>query len=215
MGTIRISYSAIPSQSSDLASSAMETLNEKSEICVSAVNGTGDREAYPKYWYAAQVRSCCEKKVANKLNGLGVETYVPFREEIRQWSDRKKKISVVLIPMVVFLHIEPDRITEVQQLSFVYEILKYPGQKSPAIIPTEQIDCLKSMIRASNGQIDFNATTFNAGDHVIVWKGKLQGLSGKIKEDSTGKVKIRVIIDLLGSATAEISVSDLKILTGQ
>lgn len=178
----------------------------------SVVNVTTDREAYPKHWYVAQVRSCCERKVANKLKDLGIETYVPLKEEIRQWSDRKKKVSVVLIPMAVFLNIESEKILDIQKLSFVYGILKYPGQKSPAIIPAEQIQCLKFMVETSNGQVDFSPSTFKVGDNVSILRGNLKGLSGTIKEDSNGKVKIGVILDLLGCATAEIPVYNLKLI---
>lgn len=178
----------------------------------SVVNVITDREACSKCWYVAQVRSCCERKVANRLKDLGIETYVPLREEMRQWSDRKKKVSVVLIPMVVFLYVEPEKVIEIQKLSFIYGILKYPGQKYPAIIPLEQIQCLKFMVESSNGQVDFIPSKFKVGDNVIVLRGNLKGLSGIIKEDSNGKIRIGIILDLLGCATAEIPVSNLKLI---
>lgn len=56
----------------------------------SFVNGTNDREAYPKRWVAALVQMNCEKKVASKLDKLGITNYVPIQKEIHQWSDRKK-----------------------------------------------------------------------------------------------------------------------------
>lgn len=176
----------------------------------SQVNGTCDREARPKFWYALKVRSCCERKVEKKLNTLSIDTYVPLRQETRQWSDRTKKISIILIPMVVLIKIEPERIPEVKKLSFVFDIFKFPGQKVPAKIPPEQIESLKFLVDSSNGQIDFKPTDFKLGDNVTIWRGDLKGLSGIIKENSNGKAKIGVIIDLLGCATAEISISDLK-----
>lgn len=177
------------------------------------VNVTTDREACPKFWYAAQVRSCCEKKVEKKLNALGIKTYVPVRQEIRQWTDRKKKIAIVLIPMIVLLNVEPDKLFEIKKFSFIYDILKFPGQKEPAIIPSEQIDKLKLMVEYSSGQIEFKPSDFKAGDNVMICRGNLKGISGTIKEDSTGRVRIGIIIDFLGCAIAEIPVSDLKLIT--
>lgn len=177
----------------------------------SPVNGIGDREARPKFWYAVQVRSCCERKVEQKLKTFGIETYIPMRHETRQWSDRKKKIYIVLIPMVVLIKVEPELLPDVKKLSFVYDILKYPGQKAPAIIPSEQVEHLKYMVDLSNGELDFKPKEYKLGDNVTIWRGDLKGLSGKIKEDSNGRAKIGVIVDLLGCAIAEISISDIKL----
>ena len=55
----------------------METLNEISKICVSAVNGTDDREAHEKFWVAAYTRPRCEKKAVAEIKKLGIETYLP------------------------------------------------------------------------------------------------------------------------------------------
>lgn len=181
----------------------------------STVAVTGEREACPKFWYAVQVRSCCERKVAKKLDALGLTTYVPLRQEMRQWSDRKKKISIVLIPMIVFLNVETEKLSEIKKYSFVYDILRFPGQPHPAIIPSEQIHNLKFMIESSHGQVDFQSVDFKSGDNVIVCRGDLKGLTGTIKENSNGKARIGVVIDLLGCAIAEISISDLQLLNNQ
>ena len=66
---------------------------DKAKAEASIVNVTTDREAYPKRWIAALVQMCTEKKVGDKLRKLNVENFVPTQVEIRQWSDRKKKIE--------------------------------------------------------------------------------------------------------------------------
>ena len=43
----------------------------------SFVNGTNDREAYPKRWIAVLVQVNCEKKTATRLGKVGYETYIP------------------------------------------------------------------------------------------------------------------------------------------
>lgn len=67
---------------------------------------TGNGEAYPKQWLAVYVRLYHEKKTSARLNTMGIENFLPIQEEIHQWSDRRKKISRVLIPMIVFVHVE-------------------------------------------------------------------------------------------------------------
>ena len=72
----------------------------------SSVNGTDDREAYSKSWIALYTRPRSEKKVRDYLNSIGIENYLPVQYQLRQWSDRKKLVEVVVIPMVIFVTIE-------------------------------------------------------------------------------------------------------------
>lgn len=41
------------------------------------VSVTTDREAHPVRWVAALVQMCMEKKVGERLQKLGIESYVP------------------------------------------------------------------------------------------------------------------------------------------
>ena len=82
----------------------MDKVAEKN-MEVTFADGTNDGEAVPKRWIAALVKMNCEKQVSNKLAKLGYDTYVPTQKEIHQWSDRKKRIDRIVIPMVVFVRL--------------------------------------------------------------------------------------------------------------
>ena len=69
-------------------------------------NGTGEGVAYSKRWYVALVRMHHEKKVAERLNKMGIENFVPVQQELHQWSDRRKMVESVLLPMRVFVHVD-------------------------------------------------------------------------------------------------------------
>ena len=54
---------------------------------------------------------------------MGIENFLPIQEEIHQWSDRRKKISRVLIPMIVFVHVdalERKKVLELYSVNRVY-----------------------------------------------------------------------------------------------
>lgn len=74
----------------------------------SFVNGTNDRGAHPKRLIAALVQVNCEKRVAKRLEDLGVVNYVPTPKEVHNWSDRRKVIHRVVIPSIVFVRISQD-----------------------------------------------------------------------------------------------------------
>jgi hypothetical protein len=69
-----------------------------------AVNVTDDREACPKHRVEALVKVHSERSVSKKLQDMGIECWVPTQSEVHQWSDCKKKVERVVIPMIIFVH---------------------------------------------------------------------------------------------------------------
>jgi hypothetical protein len=45
------------------------------------------------------------KKVAEQLTKMGIECYCPLITQVRQWSDRKKKVVVPLFNSYVFVQV--------------------------------------------------------------------------------------------------------------
>ena len=175
----------------------------------SLVNGTNDREAHPKFWIAALVQMNCERKSADKLTKLGISNYVPIQEEIHQWSDRRKKITRVVIPMVVFVRVDEIERNLVRDLSFIYKLITYPGQSQPAIIPDSQISQLQFMVDNSKDQIVFKESSLCIGDTIQVIRGPLKGLTGSVCQTEDKKLMVAVRLDFLGYACVNIPIADI------
>lgn len=176
----------------------------------SLVNGTNDREAHPKFWIAALVQMNCERKSAEKLSKLGFSNYVPIQEEIHQWSDRRKKITRVVIPMVVFVRVDEIERNIVRDLSFIYKLITYPGQSQPAIIPDSQISQLQFMVDDSKDQIVFKKSSLCIGDTIQVIRGPLKGLTGSVCQTEDKKLMVAVRLDFLGYACVNIPITDIE-----
>ena len=58
-------------------------------------------------WYVVYTKPKWEKKVAEQLINSGIECYCPLITQVRQWSDRKKKVEVPLFNSYVFVQL-PD-----------------------------------------------------------------------------------------------------------
>ena len=173
----------------------------------SFVNGTNDREAYPKRWVAALVHTNCEKKVATKLEKLGIENYVAIQTEEHQWSDRKKKIDRIVIPMVVFVRLAKEEEDEFRRLPFIMKFITYPGAKELATpIPDEQIETLRFLLQKAEHSVKFTDKV-NIGDTVEVIRGPLRGLVGFCCGVNNTELAIR--LELLGYATTRISKNDV------
>lgn len=175
----------------------------------SIVPVTTDREAHPKRWIAALVQMCMEKKVGERLTKLGIENYVPTQTEIRQWSDRKKKVERVVIPMVVFVHTDEKTERSLRMHSFIRKILTYPGQTAAAVIPDDQIDRLKFMLRQSDSPVEMMEHHLQVGDKVQIVRGALQGLEGELYKN-VDKSMVAIHIEALGYACVSVSVEDIE-----
>lgn len=170
---------------------------------------TTDREAHPKRWIAALVQMCTEKKVGERLTKLGVENYVPTQTEIRQWSDRKKKVERVVIPMVVFVHTDEKTERSLRMHSFIRKILTYPGQTAAAVIPDDQIDRLKFMLKQSDFPVEMMEHNLQVGDKVQIVRGALKGLEGEFFKN-VDKSVVAIHIEALGYACVSVSVEDIE-----
>ena len=82
------------------------------------------------YWRVLKVKSQHEINVVSNLNKLGIDAYTPFLEQIRQWSDRKKKIKKVLISRHVFVKLSKDDEYKVFESSGVLGYLSIHGQRA-------------------------------------------------------------------------------------
>ncbi len=181
----------------------------------SAVNVTDDREACPRFWIAAYTRPKSEKKASTELANnpnYDIKTYVATQTLIKKWSDRKKKVISVVIPMIVFVNVRSNKdILAVKQHPLILKILTLPGEKQPAHIPEDQIINLKLMLSKAETPVEFIKPGFNPTDTVRVVKGNLTGLIGKVERINEGKTKLIVSIDMLGGAMVEINTDDLEI----
>ena len=66
----------------------------------------GSSVARSKRWLVAIVRICHEKKTSERLTKMGIENFLPIQQEVHQWSDRRKVVDRVLLPMMIFVHVD-------------------------------------------------------------------------------------------------------------
>lgn len=168
-------------------------------------NGTGEGVAYSKRWYVALVRMHHKKKVAERLNKMGIENFVPVQQELHQWSDRRKMVESVLLPMMIFVHVDPKERKEVLSFSTVSRYMVLRGESSPAVIPDEQMARFRFMLDYSEEAVSMSTTLLARGEKVRVIKGPLTGLVGELV-NVDGKSKIAVRLNLLGCACVDMPI---------
>lgn len=178
-------------------------LTKEETLNAGPILGTGEGVAHPKRWYVALVRMHHERKVSERLGKMGIENFIPVQQEIHQWSDRRKMVETVLLPMMVFVHACPKERKEVLSLSTVSRYMVMRGESTPVVIPDEQMARFRFMLDYSEDVISMNSAPLSHGEKVRVIKGPLTGLIGELVMVD-GKSKIAVRLNLLGCACADM-----------
>lgn len=178
----------------------------------SLVNVTNDREACEKRWIAVLVQMNTEKKVCIQLDKLQIENYLPIQQELHQWSDRKKKVDRIVIPMVVFVRLDEKHERKLRTYSFIHKVISYPGQRKAAIIPDEQIERLKFMLNCSDTKVEINNNDLIVGERVQIVRGPLKNLEGELCYLKIDKPMVAIRIECLGFACVNVSKNDITII---
>lgn len=165
-----------------------------------------------RFWIAAYTRPRSEKKAAKELLGFGINVYLPTQIQLRNWSDRKKKIEVAIIPMILFAYVSDREIDLIRRNHLIVKLLTFPGNREVAHIPSEQIEKLKFILGQSDIPVDYDSNIVKVNDSVRVIRGKLMGLCGEVKSCSDSLYELIVQIDLLGGATLKIPKTDIEVI---
>ncbi len=145
-----------------------------------------------KYWFALYTKPRSEFKARDQLTLLDVEHYLPTFTSVKQWSDRKKKITEPLIRGYIFIHAsEQERLASVEQPSIV-RCLFDCGR--PASIPDWQINNVKKLLTQKSELIVYNGIV--TGTKVKIKNGPFEGVVGIVTDNEKGK-SISISIDLL------------------
>ncbi|GEL11977.1 transcription antitermination protein nusG [Flavobacterium glycines] len=130
-------------------------------------------------WYVVYTKPKWEKKVAEQLLQKGIDCYSPLVTQVRQWSDRKKKVEVPLFNSYVFVRLnEADR-NLVFQSSGVVRYLFWLGK--PAIVRDEEIDTIKKWLSAPD-QYEISVSSLQVGDKVVLESGPFKSHEAVVRE---------------------------------
>jgi len=140
------------------------------------------RQKEHKSWCVVITKAKAEKKVAVQLQQLGIESFCPTRKEVRQWSDRKKKIEVPLLPSMVLVNIAARERNYVFNVTGVKRYFYWLGK--PAKVTEAEIEALKVMEHQSYHSLAVDqlkiGSTINLKDHGINFgEGIVKKISGQ------------------------------------
>ncbi|WDF59132.1 UpxY family transcription antiterminator [Flavobacterium sp. KACC 22758] len=144
-------------------------------------------------WYVVYTKPKWEKKVADKLTQIGIECYCPLITQIKQWSDRKKKVEVPLFNSYVFIQIEDSDRNSVFEVAGIIRYLFWLGK--PAVVRDEEINVIKNSLKESN-IADISVSQIQVGDKIKLETGAFSNQNAIVQEVS--KTHYILVLESLG-----------------
>ncbi|MBP5982893.1 MAG: UpxY family transcription antiterminator [Fluviicola sp.] len=143
-------------------------------------------------WFVIYTKPRNEKKVTEQLLAIGIEAFCPMITTIKQWSDRKKKVTIPLINSYVFVQLDEVHRFKVFDVPGVVRYVHW--LKNPAIVRDSEIEVLKEL--SKNTVCSFTVDHLKKGDEFLIPSGVFKDKKGLIEEVRGKSVKIK--LDELG-----------------
>ncbi len=121
-----------------------------------------------------------------------METYCPVKTDVKQWSDRKKKVEVPLLPSMILVNCKDTERNLVFNVPLVKQYLFWLGK--PAIATQKEVDALKSFENEDYKRCDLE--TIKTGETIDLSPMGLQQKKGVVKYVSGEQCW--VVLDSLG-----------------
>jgi len=136
-------------------------------------------------WFAVYTKPRTEKKVVARLEQLGVEVYCPMVQQVKQWSDRKKKVTTPLIASYVFVNLADKDRSIVFQVEGVVRYLFWLGQ--PAIVADRDLAVLQNSLQDVYASVE--VATLQPGTKMTIPAGPFKGKEGTVASANTKQVQ--------------------------
>lgn len=130
-------------------------------------------------WYVVYTKPKWEKKVAERLNEIGIVTYCPLITKESQWSDRKKIISVPLFNSYIFVQLEEKERNRIFEVTGAIRYLFWLGK--PAVVKDSEIDSIKSWLLIPE-EFEVALEEWKKGDKIVLEEGPFMSQSAIIHE---------------------------------
>lgn len=145
-------------------------------------------------WCAIQTRPRHERVVTHCLEMAGIATFLPLFSQLRNWSDRRKRVEFPLFPGYIFACAawSPRARARVFQTNGVIGFVGPRKEATP--IPVQQIEAIRTVMQA---RAEYSPHPYlTVGQRVRIRNGSLRGLEGillSVASDNTLVVSIDLI----------------------
>ena len=139
-------------------------------------------------WFVIYTKPQFEIKVEQTLQNIGIRAYCPVYKQVKQYSDRKKKVLKPLLRSYVLVKINDKDRDKVFSVPGVVRYLFWLGK--PAIVREEEIELMKNNLSGIYESI--TVSDLKKGDAYNIKEGPLKGQVGKVVDLFKNKIKLEL-----------------------
>ena len=139
-------------------------------------------------WFVLYTKPQFEIKVAEALQRIGVRAYCPVYTQLKQYSDRKKKVIKPLLRSYVLVKIEDKDRDQVFEIPGVVRYVFWLGK--PAIVREDEIVLMENNLSGIYESI--SVSTLEKGAAYTIPEGPFKGLSGKVVHLDHNKMQLEL-----------------------
>jgi transcriptional antiterminator RfaH len=163
-------------------------------------------------WYCVRTQPKREHIAAGQLELLeGVEVFAPRIRFKRRTPRGKVWFEESLFPGYIFARFDPLMLRAVSAAVGVRGLVKFAGVC--AVVPASVVEMLRTDSKAPIVIPD--EPSVKEGDEAVVAEGSLMGLKAVITQVMPGGERVKVLLELMGTAVeAEVPVDTLEPLCG-
>lgn len=150
-------------------------------------------------WYALYTHPRSEKKLAEGLDKLGIEFYLPLLRKRKKWSDRYKWIEEPLFASYIFIHINFDR-DSLRVLKLPQAVYFVSTEGTPTVVEDNDLELLRLAVENyADSLIIRDTSALSTGQAVRVGGGPFVGREAII-ERIQGKAVVVVSFPALNKS---------------
>lgn len=131
-------------------------------------------------WLVAYTKPRNEKKVLERLQGMGIEVYLPLQRTLKQWSDRKKWVEEPLFRSYIFVRPTLKDYYSVVQTDGVVRYVSFAKQVSK--VPHSTIEQIKFLLNEPGVDIEVSQEHIEPGTRIVISMGAMCGMEGEVVE---------------------------------
>ena len=139
-------------------------------------------------WFVLYTKPQFEIKVAEALQKIGVRAYCPVYTQLKQYSDRKKKVIKPLLRSYVLVKIEDKDRDQVFEILGVVRYVFWLGK--PAIVREDEIVLMENNLSGIYESI--SVSTLEKGAAYTIPDCPFKGLSGKVVHLDHNKMQLEL-----------------------
>jgi len=142
-----------------------------------------------RHWYVLYTKPRWERRIAEKLERVGIECYCPLSRVERKWSDRWKIIHEPLFRCYLFVRISHENLYKPLEINGILRYVLH--MKKPAVVRDREINDIRRFL-AEYKTVNLQKIVVGVNDDIEILYGPFMDKTGQVTQVQDNYVKVAI-----------------------